>query len=52
VLTLPVVTAALNEGNPSLNLGDEAVDNLEGAFKKVREALLGAFVLFLSSFAY
>ncbi|GAA5844853.1 hypothetical protein JCM11251_007347 [Rhodosporidiobolus azoricus] len=35
-----VFVTALNEGNPGLNLGDEAVDNLEGAFKRVREALL------------
>ncbi|BGP17496.1 hypothetical protein JCM10213_004408 [Rhodosporidiobolus nylandii] len=35
-----VFVTALNEGNPGLNLGDEAVDNIEGAFKRVREALL------------
>ncbi|GAA5974460.1 hypothetical protein JCM11641_003228 [Rhodosporidiobolus odoratus] len=35
-----VFVTALNEGNPGLNLGDDAVDNLEGAFKRVREALL------------
>ncbi|GAA5849268.1 hypothetical protein JCM8547_006497 [Rhodosporidiobolus lusitaniae] len=35
-----VFVTALNEGNPGLNLGDEAVDSLEGAFKRVREALL------------
>ncbi|GAA6043376.1 hypothetical protein JCM8097_005290 [Rhodosporidiobolus ruineniae] len=35
-----VFVTALNEGNPSLNLGDEAVDNIEGAFKRVREAML------------
>lgn len=31
---------AMNEGNPGLNLGDEAVDNLEGVFKRVREVIL------------
>ncbi|KDE04367.1 hypothetical protein MVLG_05159 [Microbotryum lychnidis-dioicae p1A1 Lamole] len=35
-----VFVNALNDGNPGLNLGDEAVDNLEGAFRKVREVLL------------
>jgi len=34
--------AALNEGNPSLNLGDETVDSVEGAFRRVREVLLCA----------
>lgn len=38
--SIRAVVNALNEGNPGLNLGDEAVDNLEGAFKRVREALL------------
>ncbi|SCV70202.1 BQ2448_1596 [Microbotryum intermedium] len=35
-----VFVNALNDGNPGLNLGEEAVDNLEGAFRKVREVLL------------
>ncbi|CEQ41249.1 SPOSA6832_02952, partial [Sporobolomyces salmonicolor] len=35
-----VFVTALNEGNPGLNLGDEAVDNLEGAFRRAREVLL------------
>lgn len=42
-----MVADALNEGNPGLNLGDEAIDNLEGAFRKVRETLLGEFFLSL-----
>lgn len=33
---------ALNEGNPGLNLGEEAVDSLEGAFRRVREVVLSA----------
>ncbi|GAA99971.1 uncharacterized protein L969DRAFT_19559 [Mixia osmundae IAM 14324] len=35
-----VLVNALNEGNPGLNLGEEAVENLEGAFRKIREMLL------------
>ncbi|KAM0790910.1 hypothetical protein ACM66B_004217 [Microbotryomycetes sp. NB124-2] len=35
-----VFVNALNEGNPGLNLGDETVDSLEGAFRRVREVLL------------
>ncbi|TNY17333.1 hypothetical protein DMC30DRAFT_406111 [Rhodotorula diobovata] len=35
-----VFATALNEGNPSLNLGDETVDSVEGAFRRVREVLL------------
>ncbi|KAM0750818.1 DnaJ-domain-containing protein [Meredithblackwellia eburnea MCA 4105] len=35
-----VFVNALNDGNPGLNLGDEAVDNLEGAFRRVREIVL------------
>ncbi|KAL8276321.1 hypothetical protein RQP46_011287 [Phenoliferia psychrophenolica] len=35
-----VFVNALNEGNPGLNLGEEAVDNLEGAFRRVRDVLL------------
>ncbi|GAA6050735.1 hypothetical protein JCM3770_006600 [Rhodotorula araucariae] len=35
-----VFATALNEGSPSLNLGDETVDSVEGAFRRVREVLL------------
>lgn len=35
-----VMVNALNEGNPSMNLGDDAVDSIEGAFRKLREAML------------
>ncbi|GAA5905717.1 hypothetical protein JCM8208_000875 [Rhodotorula glutinis] len=35
-----VFATALNEGNPSLNLGEETVDSVEGAFRRVREVLL------------
>lgn len=35
-----VLVNALNESNPGLDLGDEAVDSIEGAFKKLREMLL------------
>ncbi|CAG8501215.1 3005_t:CDS:2 [Ambispora leptoticha] len=31
---------ALNEGNPSLNLGDDAIETLEHAFRRMRELLL------------
>ncbi|CAG8556995.1 11944_t:CDS:2 [Ambispora gerdemannii] len=31
---------ALNEGNPSLDLGDDAIENLEHAFRRMRELLL------------
>lgn len=33
---------AMNEGNPGLNLGEEAVDSIEGAFKRLRHMMLGA----------
>lgn len=32
----------MNESNPGLNIGDEAVDSVEGALRRVREVLLGA----------
>ena len=35
-----VLINALNEGNPGLDLGDDAVNNIEGAFRKLREILL------------
>ncbi|PWN32078.1 uncharacterized protein FA14DRAFT_162345 [Meira miltonrushii] len=35
-----VLINALNEGNPGLDLGDDAVNNIEGAFRKLRELLL------------
>ncbi|BGP41317.1 hypothetical protein JCM10449v2_005294 [Rhodotorula kratochvilovae] len=35
-----VFATALNEGNPRLNLGDDTVDSVEGAFRRVREVLL------------
>jgi hypothetical protein len=35
-------TAALNEGNPGLNVGDDTVESIEGVFRRLREALLGA----------
>lgn len=35
-----VLVNALNEGNPSMNLGDEAVDSIESAFRRLREILL------------
>ncbi|GAA5872006.1 hypothetical protein JCM16303_000943 [Sporobolomyces ruberrimus] len=35
-----VFVTALNEGSPGLNLGEEAIDNLEGAFRRAREVLL------------
>jgi hypothetical protein len=40
--TDPLLTLAdaLNEGNPGLNLGEETIDNLEGAFRRVREVVL------------
>lgn len=31
---------ALNEGNPGLNLGDDAIETLETAFRRMRELLL------------
>lgn len=37
---------ALNDGSPGLNLGDETIDNLEGAFRRVREVVLSAFIYF------
>ena len=36
-----VMINALNEGNPSMNLGDDAVHSIEGALRKLREAVLG-----------
>jgi len=33
-------SGAMNEGNPGLNLGEDAVESLEGAFKKMREFML------------
>lgn len=38
-----VMINALNEGNPGLDLGDDAVENLEGAFRKMRAVVMGAF---------
>lgn len=35
-----VLVNALNEGNPSMNLGDDAVDSIEGAFKRLRDIML------------
>ncbi|GAA5949063.1 hypothetical protein JCM3765_004000 [Sporobolomyces pararoseus] len=35
-----VFVTALNEGSPGLNLGEDAIDNLESAFRKAREVLL------------
>ncbi|CAO1629368.1 unnamed protein product [Parajaminaea phylloscopi] len=35
-----VLVNALNDGNPSMNLGDDAVDSIEGAFKRVRDIML------------
>ncbi|GAA5824467.1 hypothetical protein JCM10212_003544, partial [Sporobolomyces blumeae] len=35
-----VFVTALNEGSPGLNLGEDAVDNLESAFRRAREVLL------------
>ncbi|KAK0530164.1 hypothetical protein OC834_003403 [Tilletia horrida] len=35
-----VLVNALNEGNPGLNLGNDAVDSLEGAFRRLRKLLL------------
>ncbi|KAH8929507.1 hypothetical protein BT69DRAFT_1292513 [Atractiella rhizophila] len=31
---------ALNEGNPALNIGEEAIESLEGAFRRVRDMIL------------
>jgi hypothetical protein len=36
-----VLVNAMNESNPGLNLGEEAVDSIEGAFAKLREIMLG-----------
>lgn len=41
--TIRVFVNSLNESNPGLNVGDETVDNLEGAFRRVRDVLLSAF---------
>ncbi|KAK0553550.1 hypothetical protein OC846_002471 [Tilletia horrida] len=35
-----VLINALNEGNPGLNLGNDAADSLEGAFRRLRRMLL------------
>jgi len=35
-----VFVNALNQGNPGLNLGDDAVENLEGVFRRLREIFL------------
>ncbi|KAE8210200.1 hypothetical protein CF327_g5900 [Tilletia walkeri] len=35
-----VLVNALNEGSPGVNLGNEAVDSLEGAFRRLRKILL------------
>ncbi|PWN98732.1 hypothetical protein FA09DRAFT_342997 [Tilletiopsis washingtonensis] len=35
-----VLVNAMNEGNPGLNLGEEAVDSIEGAFKRLRHMML------------
>lgn len=34
-----VLVNALNEGNPSMNLGDDAVDSIEGVFRRLREVM-------------
>ncbi|CAG8468141.1 7187_t:CDS:2 [Scutellospora calospora] len=34
---------ALNEGNPGLNLGEDAIETLETAFRRMRELLLAEF---------
>lgn len=36
-----VLVNALNESNPGLNLGEDAVDSIEGAFAKLREIMMG-----------
>ncbi|KAI5476700.1 hypothetical protein MNV49_007358 [Pseudohyphozyma bogoriensis] len=36
----PWKTDALNEANPGLNFGEEAVENLEGMFRRVHEVVL------------
>lgn len=36
-----VLVNALNESNPGLNLGEDAVDSIEGAFAKLRELMMG-----------
>ncbi|CAO1621012.1 unnamed protein product [Sympodiomycopsis kandeliae] len=35
-----VMVNALNDGNPSMNLGDDAVDSIEGALRRLREVML------------
>ncbi|PWN45071.1 DnaJ-domain-containing protein [Ceraceosorus guamensis] len=35
-----VLVNAMNEGNPGLNLGEEAVDSIEGAFRRLRHMML------------
>lgn len=49
-LILSYMADALNEGNPGLNLGEETIDNLEGAFRRVREVVLSEFRLGSSGF--
>jgi len=39
-----VLVNAMNESNPGLNLGEDAVDSIEGAFAKLRDIMLGQFV--------
>jgi hypothetical protein len=38
-----VLVNAMNESNPGLNLGGDAVDSIEGAFTKLRELMLGEY---------
>lgn len=45
-----VLVNALNESNPGLNLGDDAVDNIEGAFAKLREMMMGEYLIQRESF--
>lgn len=40
-----VLVNAMNESNPGLNLGEDAVDSIEGAFAKLRDIMLGEFVM-------
>lgn len=42
VLNVPcLILDALNENNPGLNLGDDAIETLEIAFRRMRDLLLG-----------
>jgi hypothetical protein len=36
-----LIIDALNENNPGLNLGDDAIETLEIAFRRMRDLLLG-----------